>query len=266
MGFGRIAIIGGGRMGEAIVAGLLASGAARPEEISVAEPNEDRRTVFESHGVVAVPDGHEIVRDADIVILAVKPQVIDAVLAHLADEVPREAIVVSIAAGVETRRIEALLPAGVAVVRVMPNTPAMVGAGMSVVCGGAAASDQAVEAVRSLFEALGTAIVLDERYFDVATAISGSGPAYVALVADALARAGVAQGLSKDVALALALQTIKGTAELIERTGSHPEALIDAVASPGGTTIAAVQVLEERAVRAAFGEAVAAAVRRAREL
>jgi pyrroline-5-carboxylate reductase len=266
VGFGRIAVIGGGRMGEAIVAGLLASGAARPEEISVAEPDEDRRSVFETHGVVAVADGHEIVREADIVILAVKPQIVDAVLAHLADEVPREGIVVSVAAGVETRRIEALLPDGAVVVRVMPNTPAMVGTGMSVVCGGAAASEQAVETVRSLFEALGQAIVLDERFFDVATAISGSGPAYVALVADALARAGVAQGLSKDVALTLALQTIKGTAELLERTGSHPEALIDAVASPGGTTIAALQVLEERAVRAAFGEAVAAAVRRAREL
>ncbi|MDI6844298.1 MAG: pyrroline-5-carboxylate reductase [Anaerosomatales bacterium] len=266
MGFGRIAVIGGGRMGEAIVAGLLASGAAAAEDIAVAEPDEDRRAVFESHGVAAVADGHDIVRDADVVILAVKPQVIDAVLAHVADEVPRDAVVVSIAAGVTTRRIEALLPEGAVVVRVMPNTPAMVGAGMSVVCGGSAASDEAVETVRSLFEALGQAIVLDERYFDVATAISGSGPAYVALVADALARAGVAHGLSKDVALQLALQTIRGTADLIERTGTHPEALIDAVASPGGTTIAALQVLEERAVRAAFAEAVAAAVRRAREL
>lgn len=266
MGFGRIAIIGGGRMGEAIVAGLLASQAARAEEISVAEPDEARRSVFEAHGVLAVADGHEIVREAAIIILAVKPQVVEAVLAHLADEVPREAIVVSIAAGVETRRIEALLPEGASVVRVMPNTPAMVGAGMSVVCGGVAASADDVETVRELFEALGRAIVLDERHFDVATAISGSGPAYLALVADALARAGVAHGLPKETALALALQATKGTAELIERTGTHPEALIDAVASPGGTTIAALQVLEDRAVRAAFAEAVAAAVRRAREL
>lgn len=266
MGFGRIAIIGGGRMGEAIVAGLLASGTVRSEELSVAEPNEERRAVFESHGVATAVDGHEIVSEADVVVLAVKPQVIDAVLAHIADEIPGNAVVVSIAAGVTTRRLESLLPEGAVVVRVMPNTPAMVGAGMSVVCGGSAASDEDVEMVRSMFEALGEAIVLDERYFDVATAISGSGPAYVALVADALARAGVAHGLPKDTALSLALQTIRGTAELIARTGTHPEALIDAVSSPGGTTIAALAALEERAVRAAFMEAVAAAVRRAREL
>ncbi|MCX8007715.1 MAG: pyrroline-5-carboxylate reductase [Coriobacteriia bacterium] len=266
MVFGRIAIIGGGRMGEAIVAGLLSSGAAAPEDIAVAEPDEARRAVFEPHGVATASDGHHIVSQADIVVLAVKPQVIDAVVAHVADDVPRSAIVVSIAAGVSTRRIESLLPQGTPVVRVMPNTPAMVGAGMSVVCGGSAATDEAVEAVRSMFEALGEAIVLDEGYFDVATAISGSGPAYVALVADALARAGVAHGLPKDVALRLALQTLRGTVELIARTGTHPEALIDAVASPGGTTIAALHVLEARAVRAAFADAVSAAVRRAREL
>lgn len=263
---GRIAVIGGGRMGEAIVAGLLAAGAVEPSGVTVAEPNADRREVFSAHGVNTVVDGHEAVANADVVVLAVKPQVIDAVVAHLADEIPSGCLVVSIAAGITTARLESLLAAGTPVVRVMPNTPAMVGQGMSVVSGGSESTPEQVETVRAMFDALGSAITLDERYQDAATAISGSGPAYVALIADALARAGVRQGLTRDVALALALQTMRGTVELIERTGSHPEAIIDGVASPGGTTIAAIEALEAGGVRSAIFDAVAAAVRRAKEL
>ncbi|MDI6900271.1 MAG: pyrroline-5-carboxylate reductase [Anaerosomatales bacterium] len=261
-----IAIIGGGRMGEAIVAGLISAGAADAASIVVAEPDPARHAVFEAHGVRCVRDGHDAVQDAEIVILAVKPQVIDAVLAHLAEDVPAGARVVSIAAGVRCARLEALLEDGVAVIRVMPNTPALVGAGMSVVSGGTHASPEQVEEIRALFEALGSAIVLDERYQDAATAISGSGPAYVALFIDALARAGVRQGLSRDVAQQLATQTLRGTVELLERTGKHPEELVDAVSSPGGTTIAAIEALEKKGFRASVAEAVEAAVRRAREL
>ncbi|MHB1341103.1 MAG: pyrroline-5-carboxylate reductase [Coriobacteriia bacterium] len=266
MTLGRIAVIGGGRMGEAIVAGLLAAGAVEPGEVTVAEPGAERRAVFAAHGVATVVDGHEAVADAAIVVIAVKPQVIDAVVAHLADEIPAGAILVSIAAGITTARLESLLRAGTAVVRVMPNTPAMVGQGMSVVSGGSEATPEHVEVVRAMFDSLGSAITLEERYQDAATAISGSGPAYVALIVDALARAGVRQGLTRDVALALALQTMRGTVELIERTGSHPEAIIDGVASPGGTTIAAIEALEAGGVRSAIFDAVAAAVRRAKEL
>lgn len=266
MGVNRIAIIGGGKMGEAIVAGLLASGFAGAADVTVAEPNADRAGVFSAHGVATVADGHDAVADADIIVLAVKPQVIDAVLAHLAPEVPAGAIVVSIAAGITTARLESQLGAGAAVVRVMPNTPAMVGEGMSVVSGGSDATAEQVEAVRAMFEALGRSIVLDERYQDAATAISGSGPAYVALFVDALARAGVRQGLSRDISQALALQTLRGTVELIERTGMHPEAVIDAVSSPGGTTIAAVEALEASGLRSGVFDAVAAAVRRSKEL
>lgn len=266
MTLGRIAVIGGGRMGEAIVAGLLAAGAVGPADVTVAEPSAERREVFSAHGVATVVDGHEAVANADIVIIAVKPQVIDAVVAHLAEEIPAGAVLVSIAAGITTARLESLLAAGTAVVRVMPNTPAMVGQGMSVVSGGSESTLEQVEMVRVMFDSLGSAITLEERYQDAATAISGSGPAYVALIADALARAGVRQGLTRDVALALALQTMRGTVELIERTGSHPEAVIDGVASPGGTTIAAIEALEAGGVRSAIFDAVAAAVRRAKEL
>lgn len=261
-----LAIVGGGRMGEAIAAGLVSSAALAPAEIIVAEPSTARREVFARHGIATVADGHEAVGEAEIVLLAVKPQVLDAVIAHLAGDLGPGTLIVSIAAGMSTARIESLLPAGTAVVRVMPNTPAMVGAGMAVVSGGSGASDDQVERVRQLFEAIGKAVVIEERHQDAATAISGSGPAYVALVIDALARAGVNQGLTRDVAQRLAVQTVAGTAELLTVSGMHPEELVDAVSSPGGTTIAAVGALEAAGLRAAFDEAVAAAVRRAKEL
>jgi len=261
-----LAVIGGGRMGEAIVAGLLAAGSVERDRIAVAEVSEERHLAFDRYGVRTVLDGHQIAGDAEIVLLAVKPQVIDVVLAHVADDIVPGTIIVSIAAGVPTSRLEHLLPTGTAVVRVMPNTPAIVGEGMAVVSGGSAASPSEVERVRALFEAVGEAIVLDERYQDVATAISGSGPAYAALFLDALARAGVRQGLPGDVAQALALQTLRGTAELLATSGMHPEELVDAVSSPGGTTIAAIEALEAGGFRSAVFEAVAAAVERAKEL
>lgn len=262
----RIAVIGGGKMGEAIVAGLLTAGFSDALDIIVAEPSAERAGVFASHGVTVVPDGREAVVDADVVLMAVKPQVIDAVVAHISDVLPPAAVLVSIAAGITTARLESLLAAGTAVVRVMPNTPAMVGQGMSVISGGSDASVAQVEGVRDLFEALGRALILDERHQDAATAISGSGPAYVALFLDALARAGVRQGLPRDVAQALAMQTMRGTVELIERTGTHPEAIVDAVSSPGGTTIAAIEALEASGLRSGIFDAVAAAVRRSKEL
>lgn len=263
---GRMAVIGGGRMGEAIVAGLLSSGSATADSVTVAEPNAARIGVFEALGVCVVADAHEAVGGAETVVLAVKPQIAEAVAAHLAPQLEKGAVLVSIAAGISCARLESVLPAGTPVVRVMPNTPAMVGEGMSVVSGGTEASAATVERVRGLFEALGKAVVLDERFQDAATAISGSGPAYVALFVDALARAGVRQGLPRDVAQMLALQTLRGTVALIEGTGAHPEAIIDAVASPGGTTIAAIEALEAGGVRGAVFEAVAAAVRRSKEL
>jgi pyrroline-5-carboxylate reductase len=261
-----LAVIGGGRMGEAIVAGLIASGRLTADRIAVADTSPARRAVFERQGIRAVADGHEIVHDAEIVLLAVKPQVIDAVVSHLADDLPADALVVSIAVGVSTARLESHLKHPTAVVRVMPNTPTMVGAGVAVVSGGSEATAEQVERVRELFEAVGDAIVIDEGLQDAAAAISGSGPAYAALFVDALARAGVRQGLSREVAQRLAAQTMRGSAELLLTTGMHPEELVDGVASPGGTTIAAIEALEAGGLRAAVFEAVAAAVRRAREL
>jgi pyrroline-5-carboxylate reductase len=262
---GKLAVIGGGRMGEAIVGGLVASGALLPEQITVAEPNAERRDALaESMAVSCVADGAEAL-PADMVLLAVKPQVIDAVVSSLSATLGGS-LVVSIAAGVSSARLEALLPAGTAVVRVMPNTPALVGEAMSVVSGGSDATPEQVDLVCELFGLLGDSVVLAEQYQDAATGVSGSGPAYFALVVDALARGGVRQGLPRDIAQRLATQTMLGTAKMLAETGMHPEALVDGVTSPGGTTIAAIEALESRAVRAAFAEAVAASTRRSREL
>lgn len=261
-----LVVIGGGRMGEAIVAGLLASGSLGADRIAVVEPSEERRAVFAELGVSTVSDGHEVISGAEVVLFAVKPQVIDVVVAHLADDVIAGTLVVSIAAGITTGRLEALLPEQTAVVRVMPNTPAMVGAGMAVVSAGTCATVEQTERVRTLFEAVGRALVVPEDVQDAATAISGSGPAYVALIADALADAGAAQGLTREVALALAVQTLRGTADLLDSSGMEPQALIDAVSSPGGTTVAALGVFDARGLRALVSDAVDAAVRRAKEL
>lgn len=263
---GELAIIGGGRMGEAIAGGLISAGTLAPDAIVVAEPDATRREELSAaHAVRCVPDAVQAVYGADIVLLAVKPQVIDEVTTCIAEELG-DALVISIAAGISCARLESHLPSGTAVVRVMPNTPALVHEGMSVISGGSEATEEQVDLVRELFSALGKAIVLDERHQDAATAISGSGPAYVALVVDALARAGVRHGLPRQVAEDLALQTVSGTAALIDRTGQHPEQVIDAVASPGGTTIAAIEALEAGGLRAAFAAAVSAAVARAKEL
>ncbi len=262
----RLAVIGGGRMGEAIVAGLVRARALEPGAITVAEPDAPRREALAAnHGVVCVPDGASAVIDADVVLLAVKPQVIDGVVSELASALGGR-VVVSIAAGISCARLEAALPDDARVIRVMPNTPALVGEGMALVSAGTGAGPDDVELVRALFDALGRALVVDERYQDAGTAISGSGPAYFALVVDALACGGVAQGLVRETAEALAIQTMLGTARMLQETGVHPEALIDGVSSPGGTTIAAVERLEARGVRAAFAEAVDAAVARSREL
>ena len=262
---GTLAVIGGGRMGEAIVGGLVRSGAVPAARISVVEPDKARREALAAaFGVRCVADGTEAL-PADTVILAVKPQVIDAVATALSSALSGS-LVVSIAAGVSCARLEAVLPSDSPVVRVMPNTPALVGAGMSVISSGSDATAEQTELVRGLFSALGKAIVLDERYQDAAAAISGSGPAYFALVINALSRGGVRQGLPRGVAEELAVQTMLGTAKLLAETGTHPEALVDGVTSPGGTTIAAIEALESRAVRSAFAEAVAAAVKRAKEL
>lgn len=263
---GSIVIIGGGRMGEAILGGLLTAGSMRADAVTVVEPDPARCGVLrERYGVEVTPDAAEALGGVDIAVLAVKPQVLEPIVTGLSEQLSK-VLVVSIAAGISCARIESLLRPGAAVVRVMPNTPALVGAGVALISGGSEARSADLERVEAIFSAIGESVRVDERYQDAGTAISGSGPAYFALVVDALARAGVAQGLSRLVAQDLAVKTMLGTARLLDETESHPAEVIDAVASPGGTTIAALERLEAGGVRAAFAQAVEAAVRRSREL
>lgn len=263
---GSIVIIGGGRMGEAILGGLLTAGSMRADAVTVVEPDPARCSVLrERYGVEVTPDAAEALDGVDIAVLAVKPQVLEPIVTGLSEQLSK-VLVVSIAAGISCARIESLLRPGAAVVRVMPNTPALVGAGVALISGGSEVRSADLERVEAIFSAIGESVRVDERYQDAGTAISGSGPAYFALVVDALARAGVAQGLSRPVAQDLAVKTMLGTARLLDETESHPAEVIDAVASPGGTTIAALERLEAGGVRAAFAEAVEAAVRRSREL
>lgn len=262
----KIAFLGGGVMAHAILRSLLNQGLAAPVQVTVSDPLEALRESAEALGVRAVASNSEAVRGAGLVLLAVKPGVVPAVLREIAGELTPEQLVVSIAAGVTSPQIEELLPAGQPVVRVMPNTPVQVGAGAAALCRGAHATREHADLVRQVFESGGRCVEVTEAQLDAVTGLSGSGPAYVCLVIEALADGGVRMGLPRDVALTLAAQTVLGGAQLVLETGLHPAVLKDRVATPGGTTIAGLAALEEAGVRSGLIKAVEAATRRSAEL
>ncbi|MGQ0521343.1 MAG: pyrroline-5-carboxylate reductase [Actinomycetota bacterium] len=258
----RLTVVGGGRMGEALVAGLLRSGWAAASELVVVEKVAARRRElqerFEGVGVVGEP------APADGAVLAVKPDDVEAACGAVA--ATGTPVVLSIAAGVTLASLEAALGPDVRVVRAMPNTPALVGAGAAAIAPGSSATDDDLAWAESLLSAVGTVVRVPEHLLDAVTGLSGSGPAYVFLVAESLIDAGVLAGLPRATSTALVLQTLLGSARLLTESGQGPEALRAAVTSPGGTTAAGLRALEERAVRAALSEAVQAATRRSREL
>lgn len=260
----RLAIVGAGAMGEAILSGVLSARGIAPDDIAVTNIDAARIEELSRYGVQAYTDNIHAL-PAEIVMLAVKPQVIISVTESLAPHIG-DSLVVSIAAGVPTERLEAVLPSTARVVRVMPNTPAMVGRGTSIVSAGSRATDEDVETVVRLLESVGEVIVLDESLQDAGMSISGSGPAYFELVVDLLADAGVAHGLKRDVAVRLATSTMAGAAELITRSGKPPRELIRQVTSPGGTTLAALGAMDHAGIDGVFRAGVDAAVARAREL
>ncbi len=263
---GRLGIVGCGRMGEAILAGLLDAGTCTADQVVVADPRDDQLARLRGeHGVATSTDNADAL-GADVVLLAVKPQVLPSVLTADGAAVAAEALVVSIAAGTGTATLDELLPNGPAIVRVMPNTPALVGAGAAVVAAGPRATADHIAVVEQLFTPLGLVRTLPESALDAVTALSGSGPAYVFLLAEAMAEAGVLAGLSRDDAVALANQTVAGAGALLTAGLGSATELREAVTSPGGTTAAALQVLERSGVRAAVLDAVQAAAARAREL
>ena len=254
-------------MGEALLRGILRSGRVRPQEVlcTVRRPERAEELVA-VHGVRTTLENRDAVAEASVVVLAVKPQGLLALLEEVGEAFRPEQTVVSIAAGIRTDAIEARLPSGARVVRVMTNTPVQVDEAMSAICGGQNASSSDVDLAASLLEPVGAVVRVTEDQLDAVTALSGSGPAYVFLLAESLIDAGVLLGLPRQLATELSVQTLLGSARMLRESGSHPVELREMVSSPGGTTIAAVRELERAGLRTAVFDAVEAARRRADEL
>lgn len=263
---GRVGLLGGGVMGEAILAAVLRSG-VDVDDVSVSEPFAVRANeLAERYGVRAADGNAKVVGSSDVVVVALKPNDVAGVLAEIAPTLRPGTLVVTVAAGLPTAFYEARLPEGTPVVRVMPNTPAVIGQGASAISAGAAAGDEHLDRVERLLAATGLVIRVPEKHLDAVTAISGSGPAYVFYLVDALAEAGVLLGLPRAQALQLATATFRGASTMLEQTGEHPAVLRERVSSPGGTTVTGLRELDRHAVRAAVLAAADAACARAREL
>lgn len=262
----KIGFIGGGNMAEALIKGLLAGGMPA-KELAVAEPAAGRREFLrERYGVNVFIDNNAVAADCDVIILSVKPQVCSEALDSIKGSLSPDKPVISILAGITTTAIEAMLSGTPRVVRVMPNTPALVMEGASAISKGAHATDDDISLARHIFELVGKAWVVEEKLLDAVTGLSGSGPAYVLTFIEALSDAGVKNGLSRDIATGLAAQTVFGTARLLLETREHPAVLRDKVTSPGGTTIAGMHALEKDGFRSAVINGVDAATARSMEL
>jgi pyrroline-5-carboxylate reductase len=260
----RIAIIGGGRIGEALLSGLLSSGW---RDIVVTSRREERVAELRArHGVEATTSNPDAVRGAALVVIAVKPQDIEALLGEVGPLVSPEQTVLTVAAAIPTAYIEARIADGVPVVRAMPNSPSTVHEGMAGIAAGAHAGEQQLALAEEVLTHLGRVVRVPEDAMDAITAVSGSGPAYFALLAEAMIEAGILLGLSREISTTLVVQTMLGTAKQLRDEKMHPVELRESVTSPGGTTIAAIRELEQAGVRAAFLNAIQAAMTRAREL
>jgi pyrroline-5-carboxylate reductase len=263
----RIAIIGCGKIGESLLSGLLSAGWRAPGEIAVTSRREERvDELRDRYSVESTLSNADAVAGAGVVVLAVKPQDFDVLLGEIGPLLSGEQTVLSIAAAVPTSAIEQRVAEGVPVVRAMPNAPATVHEGIAGVCAGAHAGDEHLAAAEDVLSHLGAVVRVPERYMDAVTAVSGSGPAYFALLAEAMIEAGILLGLSREISTQLVVQTMLGTAVLLRDEQMHPVELREAVTSPGGTTIRAIRELEQAGVRAAFLNAIEAAMERSREL
>ncbi len=263
----RIAILGAGRIGEALLAGLLSSGWRQPADIVVTARRESRlEELRERFGVTATDSNASAVEGAELVVLAVKPQDLDQLLGEIDEIVSAEQTVLSVAAAISTAAIEARLAPAVPVVRAMPNAPATVHEGMAGLCAGSHAQEGHLALAEEALAHVGAVARVPEAYMDAVTAVSGSGPAYFALLAEAMIEAGILLGLSREISTQLVVQTMFGTAKLLRDEKMHPVELREMVTSPGGTTIRAIRELEIAGVRAAFLNAIQAAMERSREL
>ncbi|HEY7196574.1 MAG TPA: pyrroline-5-carboxylate reductase [Gaiellaceae bacterium] len=262
-----IAVLGAGKIGESLVAGLVSAKWCEPSELVATVRDEQRaEELAERYGITTTLDNAEAVRGAPIVVIAVKPQDIEGLLAQIEDAVEPGQTVLTIAAAIPTALIESHLAAGVPVVRAMPNTPASVHEGMAGIAAGAHAGEEHVAQAEDVLSHLGRTVRVSEDYLDAVTAVSGSGPAYFALLAESMIEAGILLGLGREIATDLVVQTMLGTAKLLRDGHMHPVELREMVTSPGGTTIAAIRELEQAGVRAAFLNAIQAAMVRSKEL
>jgi len=263
----KIGFIGAGAMAEALFKGMLTSGLFAREDIIAFDVNTTRlHQLSEKYGIKTVTDNKDLIRTADIVLLAVKPGVMPDLLTGVGPLAREGQVFISVAAGISTGLIESFFPLPVPVVRVMPNTPCLVGAGASAYTLGSNAGEEHARTTETLLKAVGIAVPVPEPLMDAVTGLSGSGPAYVFTIIEALADAAVRVGLPRDTAVKLAAQTLFGAAKMVLETGEHPARLRDMVTTPGGTTIAGLHALETGKLRATLMDAVAAAANRSREL
>ena len=261
-----IGFVGAGNMAEAMIRGLLRGKLFAPGDVIASAPREERRQeLADKYGIRMTADNREAAAQS-IVVLSVKPQILAKVLTEIVDAVPVDSLVISIAAGVPVAAIQAKLRESTRVVRAMPNTPALVDAGATAIARGEHAHESDLDDTKRIFDAVGITVVLDESLMDAVTGLSGSGPAYVFLILEALSDAGVKVGLSRRTSQLLAAQTLLGSAKLLLETNEHPGRLKDMVTSPGGTAITGLHTLEHGGVRTTLMNAVEAATRRSREL
>jgi pyrroline-5-carboxylate reductase len=263
----RISVLGAGKAGEALVAGLLSSGWSKPADIVATARHQERiDELSKRYGIEGTLDNVAAVKGAQVVVIAVKPQDIEALLGDVGAALDSSQTILSIAAAIPTELIERHVGDGVPVVRAMPNAPVTVHEGMAGVTGGAHATEEHVALAEEVLGSVGRSVRVDEAYMDAVTAVSGSGPAYFALLAESMIEAGILLGLSREVSTDLVVQTMLGTAKLLRDEKMHPVELREMVTSPGGTTISAIRELEQAGVRAAFLNAIQAAMKRSREL
>jgi len=261
-----LSFIGAGNMAEAMIRGLLRGNVFAPGDVIASGPRAERmRELADAYGIRTTTDNREAA-SSRIVVLSVKPQILSKVLDEIADAIDPEALVISIAAGVPVAAIQTRLPGGTRVVRAMPNTPALVDAAATAIAGGEHARESDLDDAKRIFDSVGITVILDESLLDAVTGLSGSGPAYVFLILEALSDAGVKVGLSRRTSQLLAAQTVLGSAKLLLETNEHPGRLKDMVTSPGGTAITGLHTLEHGGVRTTLMNAVEAATRRSREL
>jgi pyrroline-5-carboxylate reductase len=263
----KIGVIGAGKIGAAIARGIVGANLARKDRVMASDVSETlRQAIAGDLGIKVTADNRKLCDFADILILAVKPQIVDSVAREIAMKLGRKKLLISVAAGVPLSRIEANLEEGARVVRVMPNIPCVVGAGASGYAGGGHATADDLEKVGLILNSFGIGLPVEEKYLDAVTGLSGSGPAYVLLFIEALADGGVQVGLSRDVAVKLALQTVYGAARMALESPKHLAALKDEVTSPGGTTIAGLYALEQKGFRGTVMDAIVNATKRSQEL